>query len=257
MPADEVEALELDARHDVDLRLVLGLSAAQAEGLLDRARRDLERALGAEILIRKSETCPDRAEVMTGWTSTASPAVRDRVLEHAATCSVCGPSLPRSVSPARVFALLPSPALTSVARLEILEFFDDPGMAACREFTVSRAAEVTGSWFLATPEPAESAPDSQPPPDPGSPPPPTPAPHPPPQRPPLSSRRRPRRPHPPSSNQLPSPRPASSRKSRSPHSPLKRKPWSPHPASSLTPPDPHPTSPSPPPPTTRTSRKGS
>ena len=127
IPADEVEALELDARHDVDLRLVLGLSAAQAEGLLDRARRDLERALGAEILIRKSETCPDRAEVMTGWTSTASPAVRDRVLEHAATCSVCGPNLPRSVSPARVFALLPSPALTSVARLEILEFFDDPG----------------------------------------------------------------------------------------------------------------------------------
>jgi DNA-directed RNA polymerase specialized sigma24 family protein len=163
MPADEVEALELDARHDVDLRLVLGLSAAQAEGLLDRARRDLERALGAEILIRKSETCPDRAEVMTGWTSTATPAVRDRVLEHAATCSVCGPNLPRSVSPARVFALLPSPALTSVARLEILEFFDDPGMAAYREFTVSRAAEVTGSWFLATPEPAESAPDSQPP----------------------------------------------------------------------------------------------
>lgn len=58
MPADEAEALELNARHDADLRLVLGLSAAQAEGLLDRARRDLERALGAEILIRKSKTCP-------------------------------------------------------------------------------------------------------------------------------------------------------------------------------------------------------
>ena len=161
MPADEVEALELDARHDVDLRLVLGLSAAQAEGLLDRARRDLERALGAEILIRKSGTCPDRAEVMTGWAGTATPAVRDRVLEHAATCSACGPNLPRSVSPARVFALLPSPALSSVARLEILEFFDDSGMAAYREFTVSRAAEITGSWFLTAPEPAESAPDSQ------------------------------------------------------------------------------------------------
>jgi outer membrane protein TolC len=63
MPADEVEALEQDSRHDVDLRLVLGLSTAEAQALLDRARRDLdrarrdlerarrdlERALGAEI----------------------------------------------------------------------------------------------------------------------------------------------------------------------------------------------------------------
>jgi len=49
MPADEVEALEQDSRHDVDLRLVLGLSAAEARALLDRARRDLERAPGAEI----------------------------------------------------------------------------------------------------------------------------------------------------------------------------------------------------------------
>jgi len=49
MPADEVEALEQDSRHDVELRLVLGLSAAEAQALLDRARRDLERAPGAEI----------------------------------------------------------------------------------------------------------------------------------------------------------------------------------------------------------------
>jgi hypothetical protein len=38
MPADEVEALELDSRHDVDLRLVLGLSAAEVQALL-RPRR--------------------------------------------------------------------------------------------------------------------------------------------------------------------------------------------------------------------------
>jgi hypothetical protein len=55
MPADEVEALELDTRHGADLRMVLGLGAAEAEGLLDRARRDLERALAAEILVRKSD----------------------------------------------------------------------------------------------------------------------------------------------------------------------------------------------------------
>jgi DNA-directed RNA polymerase specialized sigma24 family protein len=155
MPPDEVEALELDSRHDVDLRLVLGLSAAEVEALLDRARRDLERALGAEILIRKSHACPDRAALLSGWTGTTTPALRDHVLEHAATCSVCSPNLPRSVSPARIFALLPAPVLSSVARLEVLGFFDDSRKAAYREFTVSRAEELTGSWFLSTPEHSE------------------------------------------------------------------------------------------------------
>jgi hypothetical protein len=152
MDAEEVEALELDCRHDVDLRLVLGLSAAEAEELLDRARRNLERALAAEILIRKSHACPDRADVMSGWTGVTTAALQDRLLDHAATCSVCGPHLPRSVSPARVFAQLPAPALSSVARLEVLEFFDDSRKAAYRDFTVSRAADATGSWFLSDPE---------------------------------------------------------------------------------------------------------
>src|SRR3984957_4861570 len=157
MPADEVEALELDSRHDVDLRLVLGLSAAEAEALLDRARRDLERALAAEILVRKSRARPDRAALLSGWTGTTPPALRDLVLEHAVTCSVCSPNLPRSVSPARVFALLPAPVLSSVARLEVLGFFDDSRKAAYREFAVSRAEELTGSWFLSTPESSEPA----------------------------------------------------------------------------------------------------
>jgi BACON domain-containing protein len=158
MDADEVEALELDCRHDVDLRLVLGLSAAETEELLDRARRNLERALAAEILIRKSHACPNRAEMLSDWTGVATPAMRDRLLEHAAACSACEPHLPRSVSPARVFALLPAPVLSSVARLEVLEFFGDSRMAAYREFTVSRAEDAAGSWFLGAPEPAEPAP---------------------------------------------------------------------------------------------------
>src|SRR5580704_3022783 len=157
MPADEVEALELDSRHDVDLRLVLGLSAAEVQALLDRARRDLELALAAEILIRKSHACPDRGALLSGWSGATTPALRDRMLEHAATCSVCSPNLPRSVSPARVFALLPAPVLSSVARLEVLGFFDDSRKAAYREFTASRAEELTGSWFLSTPAASQLA----------------------------------------------------------------------------------------------------
>jgi DNA-directed RNA polymerase specialized sigma24 family protein len=162
MPADEIEALDLECRHDVDLRLVLGLSAVEVQALLERARRHLERAMGAEILIRKSHVCPRRPAVLNGWTGTTTPALRDCVLEHAAICPVCGSNLPRSVSPARVFALLPAPALSSVARLDILEFFGDSRMAAYREATVGRAAELTGSWFLNTPEPARRF-DSEPP----------------------------------------------------------------------------------------------
>jgi len=173
MPADEVEALELATRHEVDLRLVLGLPEAEVQALMDRARRDLERALGAEILIKTSPACPDRSALMSGWTDTTTSAQRDRLLEHAARCPACGPDLPRSVSPARVFALLPAPVLSPAARLEVLGFFGDSGMAAYREFTVSRAAELSGSCFLSIPEPAEPG---------AEPPPPTPPPPPPPPR---------------------------------------------------------------------------
>jgi hypothetical protein len=56
---------------------------------------------------------------MTRWTGTITPALCDRVVDHAAACARCGPNLPRSVSAARVFALLPAPALS---RVEILGF---------------------------------------------------------------------------------------------------------------------------------------
>jgi DNA-directed RNA polymerase specialized sigma24 family protein len=168
MPADEVEALELDSRHDVDLRLVLGLSAAEVQALLDRALRDLERTLGAEILVRKSRACPDRAALLSDWTGTTTPAVRDRMLEHAATCSVCSPNLSRSVSPARVFALLPAPVLSSVARLEVLGFFDDSRKAAYREFTVSRCS-LSWNGDLSAPFAHRSAPFAYRPGPPGSP----------------------------------------------------------------------------------------
>ena len=119
MTDDEFEALDLTCRHDVDVALVLGLSAGQARALLDGASQSLERALGAEILVSRAHACPDRAEVLTGWAGSMTAPVRERVLEHAAGCEVCGPKLPRNVSPARVFALLPAPALTPLARAEV------------------------------------------------------------------------------------------------------------------------------------------
>ena len=85
MDADQLEALDLFCRQDVDLGLVLGLTADGARALVERARQELERALGAEILVsRGSHACPDRAEMMAGWTGVMTPAIRDRVLQHAA-----------------------------------------------------------------------------------------------------------------------------------------------------------------------------
>src|SRR5690242_6821158 len=60
----EFEALDLACRHYVDLAQVLGLPAGEAADLLDRARQNLERALGAEILAGRRPACPDRDAVL-------------------------------------------------------------------------------------------------------------------------------------------------------------------------------------------------
>jgi DNA-directed RNA polymerase specialized sigma24 family protein len=142
MEAGAAEALDLACRHDVDLGLVLGLPGQEAHDVLDAARQELAAALGAEILVsRGSHACPDRAEVMHGWTGTVSAELRERVLRHAASCAVCGPALPRNVSAMRVFALLPVPPLPSGTRERVLDFVADPRMAAYRDFAVTRVAD--------------------------------------------------------------------------------------------------------------------
>ena len=116
----EFEALELGTRHEVDLGQVLGLPAGEAQALLTRATLNLERAVGAEVLARRGHPCPDRAEVLAGWSGTMTPRLRDRVLEHAVGCEACTEARPRNVSATRVFSLLPAPALSPQARADLL-----------------------------------------------------------------------------------------------------------------------------------------
>jgi DNA-directed RNA polymerase specialized sigma24 family protein len=144
----EREVLDLACRHEVDLSLVLGLPPLDVRTLLSGARLSLQQALGTEILISTgSHDCPDRAAVLHGWAGTVTPELRERVLQHAAGCQVCGPNLPRSVSAERVFALLPDPALPAGARTEVLGFFASPRLSGYREFAVTRAPELAGSGF--------------------------------------------------------------------------------------------------------------
>jgi len=126
----EFEALELGTRHQVDVGQVLGLPADQAQALLARARQNLERALGAEVLARRGHPCPDRAEVLAGWSGTMTPELRDRVLAHATGCEACTEARPRNVSAARVFSLLPAPALSPQARAELLDSLTTPPPSA-------------------------------------------------------------------------------------------------------------------------------
>lgn len=157
LAASEFEALDLFCRHDVDLGLVLGLPAEDVRALLNRARQHLEQALGAEILVsRRGDACPVGAEVMghradgadgVDGSASMTPEVRARVLGHAARCPACRSSLPRDVSAARVFARLPAPALSAVARAQVLGFFDDHRHSAYREFVVSRTAALDESGF--------------------------------------------------------------------------------------------------------------
>src|SRR6266581_3099691 len=90
LEAGEFEALELASRHDVDPGLVLGLPAGEA------------------------------LAVLAGRAGPLTARVRDRVLGHAAFCRLCAGQRPRNVSAARVFALLPAPALSPQARADLL-----------------------------------------------------------------------------------------------------------------------------------------
>lgn len=137
----EFEALELVSRHGMDPASVLGLPAGEARALLVRARRSLERALGAEILVRRGRACPGLARVLAEVPEGAKGAkgaapvtaeVRERVVDHAASCAVCAGNWPRNVSAARVFALLPAPALPPSARAELLGDPAGPGRPADR-----------------------------------------------------------------------------------------------------------------------------
>ena len=130
LPAAEREALDLVTRHGMtppEVARVLGLAGPDTPALLTAAQRHLERALTAEILInRDSQECAGRAEALQGWTGTVTPAVRERVLRHAAPCPACRPRLPRNVSAAKIFGLIPQPAMIEGGWAGVLSRLSDP-----------------------------------------------------------------------------------------------------------------------------------
>ncbi len=110
------QALDLATRHGMtgtEISLILGLPLPGTTELLASARADLERALGAEILVsRDSIECPGRTEAIHGWTGTVTPEFRERLLEHAGSCQACRPSCPATCRRAGSSACCPRPPWT-------------------------------------------------------------------------------------------------------------------------------------------------
>jgi DNA-directed RNA polymerase specialized sigma24 family protein len=133
----ERQALDLNTRHGMtapEISLILGVPLAGITELLACAKVTLERALGAQILVsRDTQECPGRTEAIHGWTGTVTPAFRDRLLDHAASCPVCQPRLPCNVSSSRIFGLLPAPTLDREVRGQVIALVVDRVQAQAAE----------------------------------------------------------------------------------------------------------------------------
>jgi DNA-directed RNA polymerase specialized sigma24 family protein len=157
-PASEV--LELRTRHDmeaVDVAAVIGMTVPETEALLASAEEELSRSLGAQLVIRRTGfDCAGLTGALRGGRSGAmTPQIRDRVLAHATGCAICGRQLPRGVSAARVFALLPAPGLDAATRDVLLTRLTEDRHAGYRSF-VARRAEQSAALAFGSPVPAVS-----------------------------------------------------------------------------------------------------
>jgi len=165
----EREALELTIRHGMDTALaalVLGIPAGELEGILERARIHLEQALAGEILARHGvHGCAERAEALQGWAGELTVPLRERLVQHATSCEVCGRYLPRNVSAPKVFSLLPVPVPPQAMRLRVMTCFSDPELVGYRMFVAARVVDFNQFGFpdeeAAAPAPPQRRPSAR------------------------------------------------------------------------------------------------
>ncbi|MFC0038270.1 RNA polymerase sigma factor [Actinomadura rayongensis] len=136
LSAEARDVLALRYVHDVepgDLAAVTG----GADGGLERAHRELEAVLTAEILA--DTPCLDRDSV--------TPDKPGKYLQHVRDCAVCAPRAPRTVAAAKVFAALPRPQVPRTLRPEVIACFRDPEMVGRRLFVAGRVTEFGPDGF--------------------------------------------------------------------------------------------------------------
>jgi RNA polymerase sigma factor (sigma-70 family) len=113
--------LELAYRQGLDgpeLADALGVTARNANTLVERLRETIARSLGALLLCRLTKAdpdrCPELAAILNEWDGQFTPLMRKRVARHTDGCPVCEDDRARMVSPAALLGaspvVIPAPA---------------------------------------------------------------------------------------------------------------------------------------------------
>lgn len=106
--------LELAYRQGLDgseLADALGVTARNANTLVERLRETIARSLGALLLCRQAKAdpdrCPELAAILDGWDGTFTVLMRKRIARHVDGCAVCEEDRARMVSPAALLGASP------------------------------------------------------------------------------------------------------------------------------------------------------
>ncbi len=106
--------LDLTLRHGMDgteLADALGVSHTNANTMVHRLRRTIERSLGALLVSRRAQNtvgaCAELREILAGWDGQFTVLMRKRVSRHIESCSTCDEERRRLVSPAALLGAAP------------------------------------------------------------------------------------------------------------------------------------------------------
>ncbi|MCO6000046.1 RNA polymerase sigma factor [Actinoallomurus rhizosphaericola] len=142
LPALSQELLDLHHRHSLgpsDIAGIIGLPAREVADLIVQARELLEASVIAEILAHEDAfECDGRAAILRHRRGELGDDVREALVSHGIACDVCAAHLPRTISAAKVCALLPHAAPPDFLRRQITGCFTDPRLAGYRLFAAAR-----------------------------------------------------------------------------------------------------------------------
>ncbi|HEX2284093.1 MAG TPA: sigma-70 family RNA polymerase sigma factor, partial [Mycobacterium sp.] len=106
--------LDLAFRHGLngpDLADALGVSHSNANTMMLRLRRTIERSLGALLVSRSARNnpngCAELRAILAGWDGQFTVLMRKRVARHIESCSVCDDERRRLVTPAALLGATP------------------------------------------------------------------------------------------------------------------------------------------------------
>lgn len=106
--------LELAYRHDLDgpeLADALGVTARNANTLVERMRETISRSLGALLVCRRIKAdparCAELAEILREWDGAMTVLLRKRAARHIEGCASCSREQKRLVTPAALLGSMP------------------------------------------------------------------------------------------------------------------------------------------------------